>query len=453
MAEVLPFAGTRFNTQNKDYTLGDLVCPPYDTIRSDDQRALHERHAYNIIRLVLGYETPSDDESNNRYSRAQECYREWKATGVLSDEQRKCLYVYEQTFTPEGSKTPVRRIGFFGLVKLMDFRSGKTRALEMTFDSPKQDRLRLIRTIQVNESPLHILYRDQESSVEAVLDEATKKVAPTEEFTTPDGMSHRLWMLHKKEPILKIHEAMKPMRLFIADGHHRYETALKYRDEMREMTGRRDGRQPYDFVLMYLQRAEDESLLTSPFHRVLARELGLDTKMDEVIEDLEEYFNIAEFKLNMKDLDKAAAMVNDKVRANRQAKTRYVMALPNGRAWQLSLKKEADLDEMIEEETMSAELKAMDSIILHNFVITRGWIGNPDVELDEDDIFYRTDAREALDLLQRRKGCVAFFMNPIEKEEVLSIAENGELLPHYSVNFHPKIPSGLVMRDHNVGFG
>src|SRR5690606_35810296 len=127
------------------------------------------------------------------------------------------------------------------------------------------------------------------------------------------GMTHRVWMLHKKEPILRIHEAMKPMRLFIADGHHRYETALKYRDEMREMTGRRDGRQPYDFVLMYLQRAEDETLLTAPFHRVLARELGLDTNMDEVIEDLEEYFNVTEFKLNMKDLDKAAHSVNDKV--------------------------------------------------------------------------------------------------------------------------------------------
>jgi uncharacterized protein (DUF1015 family) len=246
---------------------------------------------------------------------------------------------------------------------------------------------------------------------------------------------------------------MKPMRLFIADGHHRYETALKYRDEMREMTGRRDGRQPYDFVLMFLQRAEDETLLTAPFHRVLARELGLDTNMDEVIEDLEEFFNITEFKLNMKDLDKAAATVGDKVRANRQAKTRFVMVLPNGRAWQLSLKKDANLDEMIEEETMSAALKAMDSVILHNYVITRGWIGNPDVELDEDDIFYRSDAREALDLLQRRKGCVAFFMNPVDKEEVLAIAENGELLPHYSVNFHPKIPSGLVLRDHNVGFG
>jgi hypothetical protein len=178
-------------------------------------------------------------------------------------------------------------------------------------------------------------------------------VPPTEEFKTPDGMTHRLWMLHKKEPILKIHEAMKPMRLFIADGHHRYETALKYRDEMREMTGRRDGRQPYDFVLMYLQRAEDESLLTAPFHRVLARELGLDTNMDEVIEDLEEYFHVAEFKLNMKDLDKAAATVSDKVKRQSQAKTRYVMALPNGRAWQLSLKKDANLDEMIEEETMS----------------------------------------------------------------------------------------------------
>jgi uncharacterized protein (DUF1015 family) len=108
---------------------------------------------------------------------------------------------------------------------------------------------------------------------------------------------------------------------------------------------------------------------------------------------------------------------------------------------------------MIEEETMTDELKGMDAILLHQYVIARGWIGNPEVSLGEDDVFYRRDIGEALQLLQKRKGCVAFFMNPPAKDDVLRVAENGELLPHHSVNFQPKVPSGLVMRDHNVGFG
>lgn len=453
MAEVWPFAGTRYVAKEKNLNLGEVIAPPFDNISAAQQKQLHEGHAHNVVRLILGYQTASDDELNNRYSRSAECYREWKATGILSDDNRKCFYVYEQEFIPAGGGDPVRRLGFFALVKLQDFRSGKTRAFEMTHEGPKIDRLKLLRTLQVNDSPLYMLYRDEEAAIEGVLRESMAKTNPDEEFESPDGTRHRLWLVHKKDPILRIHEEMKPKRLYIAHGHHRYETALKYRDEMREMTGKRDGRQPYDFTLMFLQRAEDETLYTKPVHRVLAPELGADVDIDEVTEDLEEFFSLSEFKLNMKDLDKAASQVEDKLKPTRQAKTRFVMSLPSGRSWQLTLKKNADLDEMIDEETMSADLKSMDPIMLHSYIITRGWIGNPEVELGEDDLHYRKDVREALELLNRRKGCVGFFMNPLSKDDALKIAENGELMPHRSIDFQPKIPSGLVLRDLNVGFG
>ncbi|MDK2971835.1 MAG: hypothetical protein PWP23_1590 [Candidatus Sumerlaeota bacterium] len=453
MAEVWPFAGTRYATKEHGINLGDAIAPPFDDIGPALQKELHERDGRNVIRLTLGHEAPSDDDSNNRYSRSAECYREWKAAGILADEHRKCFYIYEQEFVPEGGTEPVKRLGFFALVKLQDFRSGKTRAFEQTHEGPKADRLKLLRTMQVNDSPLYMLYRDPEGGIDAVLKEVIGKSAPEEEFKSPDGITHRLWLMHKKDPILRIHEAMKPLRLFIAHGHHRYETALKYRDEMREMTGRRDGRQPYDFVLMYMQRAEEDTLYTRPIHRVLARELGLEIEIDEVIEDLEEFFTVSEFKLNLKDIEKAEQQILEKVKPNRQAKTRFVMTLPNGRSWQLTLKKDADLNEMIEEETMSDALKQMDPVILHQYIISRGWIGNPEMELDEDDIFYRKDIQAALELLKKRKGCVGFFMNPLSKDDALAVAENGELLPHNSVDFHPKIPSGLVMRDLNVGFG
>jgi len=453
MAEVMPFAGTRYVTKEAERSLGTLVCPPFDAIPAGLHQELHERDPFNIVRLVLGKQAASDDDMNNRYSRSAECYRDWKARGILTDEQRKCFYIYEQEFTPPEGGEPVRSVGFFGLVKLQDFRSGKIRAYEMTHDTPKTDRLRLLRTTQLNESPIHMLYRDEQEDVNGVLREVMAKKPPVEEFTCPEGIRHRVWMMHRKEPILRIHEAMKPKRLIIADGHHLYETALKYRDEMREMTGRRDGRQPYDFALMYLQRAEDPTMYTRPVHRVLAREVGIDAQLDEVIEDLEEHFTLAEFKLDMRHLDKASQTLDDKLKPAKPVRGRFCMVLPNGRAWTLTLKKDADLDDMIEEETMSQELKSLDPVILHSFVITRGWLGNPDIELDEDDVFYREDKRECLDLLKKRKGCVAFFMNPLNKDQLIQVAENGELLPHHSAEFYPKIPGGLVLRDLNVGFG
>ncbi len=452
MADVLPFAGTRFNTKEHDLELGKILAPPFDVITPELQKELHERDPRNVVRLVSGYEAPGDDEYNNRYARAAELYREWKNENLLTDEQRKCFYVYEHEFTLPGTEERQKRLGFFGLVKLQDFRSGKIRAHEMTFQGPKQDRLRLLKTVQVNLEPLFVLYKDPEGEVDRILKTATES-PPHEEFTDQRGDTHRLWLIHRKDPILGINEAMKPKRLYIADGHHRYETALAYRDEMREMTGRRDGRQPYDFILMYLNNADDPAVRTTASHRVLARDLGADVDMEEVLEDLEEYFDVKEFQLDLADEEKSTALAQKHLEGRKGSPSRFVMVLPSGQAFELKLKKNADLEEMIDAEFMSDLVRSQDITILHQFIIAQGWIGNPEVELDDDDIIYTRRIGEALSLVRKRKGCVAFLLNPIEKEQAIQVAENGELMPHNTTYYYPKIQSGLVLRDLQVGFG
>lgn len=453
MADVLPFAGTRFNTkEHSDLDLSRIIAPPFDVITEEQQKELHDGDPQNMVRLTAGFEAPGDDELNNRYSRAADLYRDLKARNVLVDEQRKCFYVYEHEFNHPVTGDRVVRRGFFALVKLQDYRSGKIRAHEMTYPEPKRDRVRLLKATQVNLEPLFILFNDENNEVANVLEESIAKGKPTEVVNTPDGEQHRLWMIHKKEPILTINQAMKPKRLYIADGHHRYEAALQYRDEMREITGRRDGRQPYDFILMYLNPVEDDSLVIGPNHRVLARDVGSDIDPDEVIEDLEEYFEVKEFKIDLKDLEKATAAINKQL-AKPSKVTRFIMVLPGGRAFDLKLQKGVDYDEMIDHEFMSDFLKQQDVTILHKYVIARGWIGNPEVELDEEDIFYCRETSQALDLVRRRKGCVAFLMYPMSRERVIEVAENGELLPQNSTYFTPKIPSGFVLRDLQVGFG
>ncbi|MBI1292298.1 DUF1015 family protein [bacterium] len=452
MADVLPFAGTRFNTKEKQLDLSKIIAPPFDIIDSVRQKDLHERDPHNMVRLSCGFEAPGDDDLNNRYVRAAETYKSWKAQGLLTDEQRKCFYVYEHEFTLPNHKKRFKRRGYFGLVKLQDYRSGKIRAHELTFEEPRLDRLRLLKACQVNLEPLFILYKDEEHEVDRCLSTAVEGKA-NEEIIDVKGDAHRLWLMHKKEPILQINQAMKNKRLYIADGHHRYETALQYRDEMREMTGRRDGRQPYDFIMMYLNNADDEALFTTATHRVLARDLGADVDLEEVLDDLGEYFEIKEFKIDLANMDKSVELVNKHLEAKKGVKVQFVMVLPGGKGYELRLKKAADLDEMVDGEFMSELLKQQDLMILHRFVIARGWLGNPEIELDHDDIFYCREIPQALDLVRRRKGCVAFLMNPIEKETITQIAENGELLPHNSTYFYPKIQSGFVLRDLQVGFG
>jgi uncharacterized protein (DUF1015 family) len=452
MADVFPFAGTRFNCKEHNLNLANILAPPYDIITPDMQKGLYDRDKLNMVRLSCGIEAPGDDEFNNRYTRAAECYKDWKLKNYLLDEQRKCFYVYEHEFLLPGSETRHKRRGFFALVKLQDYRSGKIRAHEMTFETPKRDRLFLLKACMVNLEPIFVLYEDEKNEVGEILQGGVDP-KPNEEITTPDGESHRLWLMHKKDPILSINQAMKSKRLYIADGHHRYETALAYRDEMRENTGRRDGRQPYDFIMMYLNNASDPSILSTTMHRVLARDLGADVDVEEVLEDIGEFFETKEFKVDLNHPEKGADACRKHLEPKKGATTQFVMVLPTGKGYELRLKKGVNLDEMIEEEFMSERVKQLDVTILHKFVIARGWIGNPEVELDDNDIFYTKEIEDALSLVKRRKGCVAFLMNPVPKEKVLEIAENGELMPHNTTYFYPKVASGLVLRDLQVGFG
>lgn len=456
MADVFPFAGTRFNTRDHKLNLADLICPPFHVVSPELRKELLERSDMNLVRLESGPESPSDDEQNNRYTRAAESYRDWKGRQLFLDEQRKCFYVYEQEFKNAAGKKVIRR-GFIALVKLQDYRSGKVRAHQSTFEGPRADRLRLLKQCDVNTSPVFMLYRDPERTVDKTIEEVVGPkgkplVAPNEEVKDHDGVIHRLWLMHKKEPILAIHEAMKPKRLYIADGHHRYEAALAHRDDQREITSRRDGRQPYDFIMMFLANAEEEGLDMTPVHRVLARELGIDVNLKEVIEDLEQYFSIKEFKVDLNNVEKASATIAEKLEPARGTRTRICMLLPTGRAFQLSLLKDADVNELIDDETMGEAVKSLDVMILHRFVIARGWIGNEEMELGEDDLAYARTIPDAIDILRRRHGCVAFLLNPTTLENMLDVAESGELLPHRSTFITPKLATGMVLRDLKVGF-
>lgn len=457
MADVFPFAGTRYQLRDGGPKLGDVICPPTDVITPELRKTLHERSEFNFVRVVSGNETARDDDQSNRYTRAAECYREWKARQVLFDEQRKCFYIYEQEYKLPGARKSTIRRGFIALVKLQDYRSGKIRSYEMTLPNLRQEQARLIKACQVNVTPPFMLYQDPSKAIDKILDEATsgkgKDAQAPLEAVDALGTTHRLWLVHKKEPILAIHEAMKSKRLYIADGHHVYDAALAYRDEMREATGRRDGRQPYDMLMMYLHNASDEKLQLLPVHRVLARELGADVDIDEVLEDVGEFFTVQKFKVDLENLKKAKEAIEEKIEPPKVSRPRFAMVLPNGHAYLLTLRADTDLKDMIEEETMSDRLKGLDVTILHHYLITRGWIGNPEVELGDDDIFYTRDILDALEMLKKRKGSVAFIVNPRRLEEVLEIAENGEQMPPYSTFLTPKLGCGLVMRDHNVGFG
>lgn len=443
MTEVVPFIGTRYNSRLIE-NLSHVLAPPYDVITPEGQRVYYHRHPNNVVRLVLGHEKVTDDEYNNKYIRAANYLQTWKRDGILVEDNKKCLYVCEQEFTLPGLGA-TRRRGLFALVKLEDYGSGKIRGHEQTFARPKSDRLKLLRATRCNLCPIFALYSDPEKKLDAVFDECIKaKVWET--VVDDEQVTYRFWVVHSKKTINQIRQLMAGKDLFIADGHHRYEAALAYRDEMREASGKRDGRQPYDYLMVFLSNFYDKGMAVLPTHRVLSRELGAGVDLDEVVEDLAQHFNLTEISVDLANLDLAELTIREEVAKAGKERTAFGMVLPNGRTVICSLKKNARHCKMIEEK-MSLGVKSLDVTILHKFVIAHVWIGNPEIELDDEDIFYVRDIKDVLSLLQARKGSVGFVLNSIPIEQLRKIACKGEIMPHKSTFFYPKIITGLVMRD------
>jgi uncharacterized protein (DUF1015 family) len=449
MAEILPFVATRYNARfNPD--LAQLLTPPYDVIDKPMQQALYNQNPYNLVRIDLSKDLPGDSEFDNRYTRAGAIWQQWKNETVIVEDPRKALYVYEQEFTLPGGQT-LRRRGFFAAVKLQDFSEGGIRAHEHTFAGPKADRFRLMRATNCNMSPIFCLFDDRDKTVDQMLSEGIEGQPPVETFF--QGVTQRLWVLGQNALIRGIAKAMAPQTLFIADGHHRYETSLLYRDEMRAAMGRRNGRQSFDYAMIYLNNIYDDGLVILPTHRVLSKETTMGVDLKEVLEDLGEYFELEPLEIDTAGIEGEAGRFTARMAEAGRRGPSFTMILPKGKAWLLTMKPGANLDEMMDDEEgeqTPRDIKELDVSILHRFIINRAWLGNPEMELDDQDVAYVKDAGEALRMMTScSKFGVAFLVNPTRIEQVCGIAGQGLRMPHKSTYFYPKLVTGLVMRDLN----
>jgi len=444
MPETVPFIGTRYDSRVVG-DLGGVVCPPYDVISPTTQEELYRRHKHNYVRLVLGKELPTDDEYTNRYERSARYFREWKSAGILLDEEELSFYLLEQEYAlPTGEKR--RRRGFFAAVRLDEGPQAKIRAHEHTFPGPKADRLKILRATQCNLSPIFVLCPDPRKRLITTLSEKMAS-KPTEQFVDSDGVHSRFWILQQPAEIQRFQEIVREQNLLIADGHHRYETALTYRAEMRQAVGKRHKNMPFDYTMMFLASMEDEGLVILPTHRALSSELGVGVDLAEVMGDLDTYFTMEPVEINYDQPEKSAKLLLDQIVPRRPKQIRLAVILPNRAAYALTLKTTVKLDEIIGLEDLAPAIRNLDVSILHQFIINQIWIGNPEIELDEADVVYTRDPAVVLEKIKRRHACVSFLLNAPRIEQVREIAEQGLRMPHKSTFFYPKIPSGVVARD------
>ncbi|MEY4703889.1 MAG: hypothetical protein RL042_85 [Nitrospirota bacterium] len=435
MSTIIPFHGTRYDAT----VVGDIkqvAAPPYDIIDATGQKALHDRHPQNIIRLELGLDQPGDSPTNNRYTRAGATLREWLQSGALKRDAQPTLYYhtieYRPPYAPAGSPTKILR-GFLATVKLEALDSGHIYPHENTRSAAKTDRLNLLEACKTNFSPIWSLYSDPQGTVLGLLEEAVKgKQAPID-FRDDVGFRQQLWAVTDPAILKQVVDTLRPKPLFIADGHHRYETALNYQKLRRQQAGSPADQQSYDSVLMLLTALEDPGLTVLPTHRVTTTPLP---SYDKVRALLGEQFELQEFPFTNETKAAVRAQFIEALRTNGRAVPTFGLALQGKNSYLTLTLKPAHRP------PADASPRAkLDVSLLQQLVVTKLC----QTQQEQEAILYTKDDHEALDWVAHGTGTGALLLNPTKVSEVQAVATAGERMPHKSTYFFPKPLTGLVM--------
>lgn len=417
MATIRPFRGVRYNPA----IVGDLqhvVSPPYDVISPEQQTLLHLRSPYNAVHLDL-------NRDPERYIAAAQMLSTWLEHHVLLQEEEPALYVYAQEFSlKDGVRR--RRVGLLAALKLEEFSSGKIRPHERTFEYAKADRLALLKACQTHFSSIFCLYARPGWSVERTL-AAALTAAPLVHVSDDNETVHTLWRVTDPVLIAKVAGQLEQETLIIADGHHRYETALRYRNEQAQLA-KLTGEEPCNFVLAFLTNAVDEGLVILPTHRLL-QDVSL-PKMEHLRMVLQRQFRVAVFSAQ----DKEAFFAALHAPGTRHIGCAFAGA---GYYWLLAFD-----DRVTEGLTLPASLRALDVTVLHNVLLQRFLGLPPDVQKEK--LTYTIDEEEALNRVARHQSQAAFFLNPTTFQQVAEVCKSGETMPQKSTYFFPKLLTGMV---------
>lgn len=428
MVDVVPFRGLLFN-QGKTGSLANVTAPPYDVIAPGEQEALYQKSPYNVVRLILGKEFPSDGETDNRYTRSARAFREWTEAGILVRDPKPVFYVYSQEYSFEG-KT-VRRIGFFARVKLEDFSAGNICPHEFTLDKPKKDRALLLQACRANFSPIFGLFSDPDGGV----DRGLERTAEREPITVVEEQSitHRFWRLEDEETIAFLSREFAGKRIYIADGHHRYETALAYYKE------NGDKIKDSAYVMFFLTSLDSPSLIVHPIHRQVRCPFPFNR--EKFLAALCEFFEIRPLPENAPP-EKIKAVL----RESGKSAISFCVYLKDGlnRLLLLRLEDPGHLIPYLDPDD-PRELAVLDVAQLHALAIRTVLKIDSKKAANQQYLAYTIHIDEAIGNVNAGKYNLAFFLNPTPIAQVKELAEKGVRLPQKSTYFYPKLLSGLAI--------
>jgi len=431
MAEIHPFHGVRYNEQVVN-DLAAVICPPYDIITPEIEEELYNRSQYNFVRLESGRELPQDTATDNKYTRSVATLQQWLKQGVLKVDKVPTIYVHDHYFTHEGKE--YRRCGIIARVRLEEWDNMVVRPHEGTKAIAKSDRLTLLWECQANTSPVLALFEDKRQTVSSLL-AAQETDRPIINLTTT-GERHNVWAITEPVVINQISTSLANQPVYIADGHHRYESALTYQREMHTGSSQVSGDEPFNFVMMELVDVSDPGLIILPPHR-LVRGIAKST-LHELMTELESLFEIEELPLDIPDVWQK---FDDLLTGEAEQVKLALFGLSADRLFLLSLRDLATTSQMMpyfhSELYKSLGVSVVDHIILEKLL-------GLDREGEEAFTTYSYDKVDAVNRVLNEEYQLACLLSPIKAEIVKAIADLGDRMPRKSTYFYPKAPAGLV---------
>lgn len=421
MPEISPFRGLRYD-QSK-INLQDVIAPPYDVISPEYQERLYEKSPYNIVRLILGREA-------DRYGSAAACFQQWQDKQILIREERPSFYLLHQTFDGRDGR-PVTRKGLIALCRLEEFEKQIVLPHEKTLAKPREDRFKLFKATNANFSQVFSLYSDPGLE----LHQRLNVVARTEPAIDVlfEQVQNKLWIIRHQDVLEEIRAFFSGKQVLIADGHHRYETGLAYRNFIKEQNPRHTGRELYNSIMMFFTNIDDEGLVIYPTHRIVHSLPVLDQK--KTLERLEQWFIVRDFS------DEGALQ---KALASSSVLSFGLCMKGDPLLYLLSLKPNLNPSEMILD-SIPKEVKELDVAVLHSLILGEILGISPSAQEQKRNLEYVRDAHEAFDAVRAGAAQLAFVMNAPNIQQVRAVAKAGHTMPQKSTFFYPKLVSGLVI--------
>ena len=426
MTKISPFRAIIYN-QEKVKDLSGVVCPPYDIISPPRKDYYHNLNPHNLIHMLLGKDIPGED----KYRRAANYFKDWLKNKILIPDESPAIYFYSQQYNLKGERKT--RLGFIARLYLEE-RNSSIFGHEHTHLEPKEDRLRLLKAVKANLSPIFVLFSDKKRLIQSIYQQHIQSKKPFIDIIDDEKIVHKLWRLDSPAILSSIQTKMSGENIFIADGHHRYEVACAYRDQMRQKVGTVKQDEDFNYTLSYFTNVGSHDLTIFPIHRLVKLDSVMDIK--KFLASITDYFDIEEVKDKIRFF-----FLMEKARTSAE----HVLGMYKDKIyWLLRLKNIKILDRVIGDKP--AEFRSLDVSIL-NYIVLKKILK---IDLDNKDILtFSPNADELIEKVDNNTLYVALFLNPVKVQQIISVALTGDKMPVKTSYFYPKVLSGLVINKFN----